>query len=60
MAREREGFRETIADIYEVTGKRTLGVYDVMAYLTIGYIKALKFMDGQKTITAHQLAKKII
>lgn len=60
MAREKEFFRDTLADIVEVTGKRVLGVYDIMKYLKIGYNKAGKYLGGCKTITAHQLASKLL
>ncbi len=60
MAREKAYFREVLADIVEVTGKRVLGVYDVCKYLKIGYNKAVDYMDGEKKITAHQLASKLL
>ena len=60
MAREKEFFRETLADIVEVTGKRILGVYDIMKYLKIGYNKDNRYLGGKKNITAHQLASKLL
>ena len=60
MAREKEYFRDVVADIVENTGKRILGVNDVRKYLKVGYNKAVKYLDGNKTITAHQLARKLI
>ena len=60
MAREKEFFRDVLADIVEVTGKRELGVYDIMDYMKIGYAKSLKYLDGRKKITAHQLASKLL
>ena len=60
MAREKEFYRDVLADIVEVTGKRILGVYDIKKYLKIGYAKALSYLDGEKTITAHKFAQKLI
>jgi hypothetical protein len=60
MAREKEFFRETVADIVENTGKRILGVNDIKKYLKIGHSKAVKYLDGNKTITAYQFAQKLI
>lgn len=60
MAREKEYFREAVADIVEATGKRILGVNDIMKYLRIGHNKAVEYLDGEKTITVYQLAKKLI
>ena len=60
MAREKMYFRETVAEITEITGKRILGVYDIMEFLKIGYNKAQKYLDGKKTITVFQLASKLL
>lgn len=60
MGREKAYFRDTLADIVEVTGKRLLGVYDIMKYLKIGHNKANAYLDGKKTITAHQFASKLL
>ncbi len=60
MPREKPYFRETLADVIETTGKRVLGVYDIMHYLKIGYNKAIKYMDGAKEITAHKFASKLL
>lgn len=60
MAREKEHYRDVMADIVEVTGKRMLGVYDIMDYLKIGYNKAKKYLDGGKTITVHKFASKLL
>ena len=60
MAREKAYFREVLADIVEVTGKRLLGVYDVKRYLKVGYNKAAEYMGGEKHISAHQLASKLL
>lgn len=60
MAREKQYFREVVAEIIEATGKRELGVYDVKKYLRVGYNKAQEYMDGNKTITVFQLASKLL
>ena len=61
MAREKEFFRETVADIYEATGKRILGVNDVKEYLNIGYSKAIKYFDkGETKITIFRLAQRLL
>lgn len=60
MAREKENYRDVLADVVEVTGKRVLGVYDIMKYLKIGYNKALEYLDGDKTITVHKFASKLL
>ena len=60
MAREKEFFRETVADVVDVTGKRILGVYDIMKYLKIGHNKAMRYLDGNKTITVHKFAAKLL
>ena len=60
MPREKEFFRDVVADIVEVTGKRILGVNDIRGYLHIGYSKAVKYLEGGQTITAFQLARKLI
>lgn len=60
MAREKAYFREVLADIVEVTGKRVLGTRDVMKYLKIGHNKAVLYMDGEKSITVHKFASKLL
>ena len=60
MPREKPYFRETVADIIERTGKVVLGVYDVKNYLKVGHNKAAEYLDGEKKITAYQLAQKLI
>lgn len=61
MPRENENYRDVLADVVEVTGKRMLGVYDIKKYLRIGHNKALTYLDdGEKTITAHKFAQKLI
>ena len=60
MARENEFFRDTVAEIVESTGKRLLGVNDLKKYLHVGYNKAAEYLDGEKTITAHKLAQKLL
>lgn len=60
MAREKENFRDVVADIVETTGKRELGINDVKRFLKIGQNKAVEYMDGQKKITVYQFARKLI
>ena len=60
MPKEKENFRDVLADVVEVTGKRMLGVYDIKKYLRVGHSKALTYLDGEKTITAHKFAQKLI
>lgn len=60
MAREKEFFRDVVADIVEVTGKRVLGVCDIMKYLGVGYNTAIGYLDGEKTINVFKLASKLI
>ena len=60
MAREKEFFRDVVADIIEATGKRVLGVNDIKKYLRIGHNKAADYLEGEKNITAFQLARKLI
>ena len=60
MAREKEFFRETVAEIQEATGKTLLGVNDIKKYLKIGHNKAVKYLDGNKTITVFQFASKLL
>ena len=60
MPREKEHFRDTVAEIIETTGKRILGVNDIKKYLHIGHNKAVEYLDGQKTITVFQFASKLL
>ena len=60
MPREKPNYRDVLADVVEVTGKRVLGVYDIKKYLKIGHNKALSYLDGNKEITAHKFAQKLI
>ena len=61
MAREKEHYRDVVAEISEKTkGKMELGVRDVMAYLKVGYPKAMKYMGGADKITVFQLASKLL
>jgi hypothetical protein len=60
MAREKEYFRDVVAEIVEKTGKMELGVRDVMAYLKVGYPKALKYMGGEDKINVFKLASKLL
>lgn len=60
MPREKEFFRDVVADIIERTGKTLLCVNDVKKYLHIGYNKAVEYFDGEKTITVYQFARKLL
>lgn len=60
MAREKEHYRDVVADIKESTGKTILGVNDIKKYLRVGHNKAVEYLDGQKNITVFQLANKLI
>ncbi|MBQ6697523.1 MAG: hypothetical protein IJN09_00565, partial [Oscillospiraceae bacterium] len=61
MSREKPYFREVVADIIERTGKTILGVNDLKKFLGIGHNKAVGYLEkGEKTITAYQLAQKLI
>ncbi len=60
MAREKEFFRDVVAEIQESTGKTILSASDIKKYLHIRYSKAVEYMDGQKTITVFQLARKLL
>lgn len=60
MAREKEFFRDVVADIKENTGKTILGVNDIRKYLKIGHNKAIEYLDGKKTITVFQFAQKLL
>ena len=60
MAREKEHFRDVLADVVEVTGKRILGVNDIARYLHIGKEKARVYLDGEKNITVHKFASKLL
>jgi ribosomal protein L30E len=60
MAREKEYFRDVVADIIERTGKTLLGVNDIKKYLKIGHTKAIVYLEGKKTITVYQFAQKLI
>lgn len=60
MPREKEHFRDTVAEIVETTGKRILGVNDIKKYLGVGYNKAAAYLDGKKSITVFQFASKLL
>lgn len=60
MPREKPYYRDVLADVVEVTGKRMLGVYDIMKYLGIGYNKATAYLNGGKEITAHIFAGELL
>jgi hypothetical protein len=60
MAREKEYFRDVVAEIIEETGKKVLCVDDVRKYLKVGTNKAKEYFDGEKRITVFQLASKLL
>lgn len=60
MPREKEYFRDVVAEIIEETGKRVLCVDDVRKYLKVGTNKAKEYFDGEKRITVFQLASKLL
>ncbi|MBR5808837.1 MAG: hypothetical protein IKY39_01850 [Clostridia bacterium] len=60
MPREKEHYREVVADIYEATGKRMFGVNDIRAYLGIGYNKAIEYLGKNKQINIYQFASKLL
>ena len=61
MAREKEHYRDVVADIVERTdGKMILGVYDIKKCLKVGHNKALKYLDGEKTIPVYKLASELL
>lgn len=60
MPREKEYFRDVVAEISEKTGKIELGVRDVMAYMNVGYARAKKYMGRADKITVFQLASKLL
>ena len=60
MAREKEHYRDVVADITEKTGKMILGVYDIKKYLHTSHAKAIKYLDGEKTISVFKFASKLL
>lgn len=60
MPKEKPYFRDVVAEIKESTGKTILGVNDIKKYINRGYNTAIKFLDGQKTITVQQFAIKLL
>ena len=58
--KEKEFFREVVADIFEATGKRELGVTDIKKYLKVGHNKAIEYMQGQDRITIFQFARQLL
>ena len=60
MPREKEFFRDVVADIVETTGKRELGINDVKKFLKIGQNKASTYMCGKKKINVYEFAKQLI
>ncbi len=60
MAKEKLCPVEVADDIFNITQKRILGVYDIMRFLKIGYNKAKKYLDGKKEISVYDFARKLI
>ena len=60
MAREKEFYRDVLADLKETTGKTILTTSDVQRVIKRRYEEARKYMDGKKTITVYQLAQKLL
>lgn len=60
MAREKPYFRDVLDEVKISTGKTILGVNDIKKYIKRGYNTAIKFLDGQKTITVQQFAIKLL
>lgn len=60
MPKEKEYYREVVADVKEVTGKTVLGVYDIMKFLKVGHNKAIRYLGKNKTITVYQFAAQLI
>lgn len=60
MSREKEYFRDVVADIKEDTGKILLGVNDIKKYLHIGHNKAAEYLNGQEKITIFDFAKQLL
>ena len=61
MGREKEYYREVVADIKERTGKTILGVNDLRKFLGVGHNKAVEYLArGEKKITVYELAKKLL
>lgn len=60
MAREKEFYRDVLADLKETTGKTILTTTDVQKFLKKRYSEARKYMDGKRTITVYQLAQKLL
>lgn len=60
MAREKEFYRDVLADLKETTDKTILTTTDVQRVIKRRYEEARKYMDGKKTITIYQLAQKLL
>ena len=58
--KEKEFFREVVADIFVATGKRELSVTDIKKYLKVGHNKAIAYMDGKDRITIFQFARQLL
>ncbi len=60
MAREKEFYRDVLADLKETTDKTILTTSDVRRIIKRRHEEARKYMDGKKTITIYQLAQKLL
>lgn len=60
MSREKEYFRDVVADIKESTGKILLGVNDIKKYLHIGHNKAAEYLKGEEKISIFDLARQLL
>jgi dTDP-4-dehydrorhamnose reductase len=60
MAREKEHYRDVVADIIERTGKTMLNANDIRKFLQTRHNTAVEFLNGNKTISVYQFASKLI
>jgi hypothetical protein len=61
MAREKQYYREVVADLSERSGgKMTFNCRSIMQTLKIGRSKALAYLEGEKNISIYELARKML
>lgn len=61
MAREKEYFRDIVADIsHRSGGKMVFTCKSIQDLLKIGHNKAISYLDGKKEISIYDLARKLI
>jgi dTDP-4-dehydrorhamnose reductase len=60
MAREKEHYRDVVADIIERTGKTMLNANDIRKFLQTRHNTAVEFLNGNKTISVYKFAEKLI